>query len=154
MRTRDEYPSPVPRNLISLHIGLLESRHRTTCLWQWKIPRELRVSHEKVDALHAASFLLVDADTALASLISGSLECVESRKCVSWCVASGRWRTEHHGEKCTPIKPHPHPGKLGFELRRTRGVCKSTLLLRYVKLTADAKFWLRQMQPPVAIRCC
>jgi hypothetical protein len=56
-------------------------------------PKELRVSHEKVDALHAASFLLlVDADAALPSavmlvctggtlLISGSLECVEFRKC-------------------------------------------------------------------------
>jgi len=45
-------------------------------------PKDLRVSHEKVDALHAPSFLLlVDADAALPSLISGSLECVEFRKC-------------------------------------------------------------------------
>ena len=44
-------------------------------------PKELRVSHEKVDALHATSFLLVVADAALPSLISGNLECVEFRKC-------------------------------------------------------------------------
>jgi len=56
-------------------------------------PKKLRVFHEKVDALHAASFLLlVDAEAALpsvamlvctggTSLISGSLECVEFRRC-------------------------------------------------------------------------
>ena len=56
-------------------------------------PKELRVSHEKVDTFHAASLLLlVDAGAALpsiallvcvggASLISGSLERVEFRRC-------------------------------------------------------------------------
>jgi hypothetical protein len=56
-------------------------------------PKELRVAHEKVDALHAATFLiLVDANAALpsvallvcmggASLVSGRLERVELRRC-------------------------------------------------------------------------